>query len=412
MVFKQWAFPLFIMRANQEITYYAITIFLITFATRATNNMIGTTAPLLARYDLLFPNYLVGFLASLVTTVNLVSILFINARLPGSTRRLLFIISSALIITLLPMYFLANSLSIWLVSILTGFAYGLIMPNIMTSASIVGDQLTAERLLVLYTLALSTSLVVGPLFETYLLTRFGYRYVFLLFIPLAILSFALSFRVRFPPDPKRTRRSIDMGKILRNRGLVSAMLANSTYSIPFIVFTAFIAIYAQSIYHVSRYLAYFSFVPFFLTSFLTRLYLTIRVPRGLFTPMLISIVLTIIGITTLYLSPNYAVFIASMTILGIPHGSVYPLSTLMISRGTSIEERNAANSYFSAFQGILGIVVPALFGVSADLIGIRLSVVLLLIPVIAMATVFIKFYLSSGLEQFRPGILSFHSGDS
>ncbi|WP_252901568.1 hypothetical protein [Vulcanisaeta sp. JCM 14467] len=54
------------MRINREITYYAITIFLITFATRATNNMVGTTTPLLARYDLSFPNYLVGFLRRLL----------------------------------------------------------------------------------------------------------------------------------------------------------------------------------------------------------------------------------------------------------------------------------------------------------------------------------------------------------
>ncbi|GAB6948225.1 MFS transporter [Vulcanisaeta sp. JCM 16161] len=391
------------MRINREIAHYAIIIFLITFATRATNNMIGTTAPLLARYDLLFPNYLVGFLVSAVTAVNLASIVFINARLPGSTRRLLFIVSNALIVALLPMYFLANSLSIWIASILTGFAYGLIMPNILTSASIVGDQFTAERILVLYTLALSTSLVVGPLFETYLLTRLGYRYVFLLFIPLAILSLALSFNVRFPPDPREVRTAVNTGRILRNKGLISALLANSTYSIPFVVFTAFIAIYAQSVYHVSRYLAYFSFVPFFLTSFLTRLYLTIYVPRSLFRPMLISIMLTMIGITLLYLSPNYVVFLASMSILGIPHGSTYPLSTLMISRGTRIEERNAANSYFAAFQGILGIIVPALFGISADMVGIRLSMALLLIPVITIAIAFVRFYLNSGLEQFRPG---------
>ncbi len=400
-----------IVRINREITHYAIIIFLITFAARATNNMIGTTTPpLLAKYDLLFPNYLVGFLASVVTAVNLASIVFINARLPGSTRRLLFIASNALIVALLPMYFLANSLSIWVISILTGFAYGLIMPNILTSASIVGDQFTAERILVLYTLALSTSLVAGPLFETYVLTRLGYRYVFLLFIPLAILSLALSFKVRFPPDPKETRRVVNTGRILRNRGgLISALLANSTYSIPFVVFTAFVAIYAQSVYHVSKYLAYFSFVPFFLTSFLTRLYLTIHVPSSLFRPMLISIVLTMTGITLLYLSPNYVVFTISMSILGIPHGSTYPLSTLMISRGgTSIEERNAANSYFAAFQGVLGIIVPALFGISADLIGIRLSMALLLIPVITIAIAFTRFYLNSGLEQLRPGTPSSH----
>ncbi len=191
------------VRINREIAHYAIIIFLVTFAARATNNMIGTTAPLLAKYDLLFPpNYLVGFLASAVTAVNLASIVFVNTRLPGQTRRLLFIISNALILALLPTYFLANSFNIWVISILTGFAYGIIMPNILTSASIVGDQFTAERILVLYTLALSTSLVAGPLLETYLLTRLGYRYVFLLFIPLALISFALSFKIRFPPDPQ------------------------------------------------------------------------------------------------------------------------------------------------------------------------------------------------------------------
>ncbi len=188
--------------------------------------------------------------------------------------------------------------------------------------------------------------------------------------------------------------------------MISALLANSTYSIPFVVFTAFIAIYAQSIYHVSRYLAYFSFVPFFLTSFLTRLYLTIHVPRRLFRPMLVSIALTIIGIALLYVSPNYIMFMISMLILGIPHGSVYPLSTLMISRGTSIEERNAANSYFAAFQGVLGIAVPALFGISTDLIGIKLSMALLLIPVITIAIIFTRFYLGSGLETFKPEIPS------
>ncbi len=123
--------------------------------------------------------------------------------------------------------------------------------------------------------------------------------------------------------------------------------------------------------------------------------------------MIISIALTIIGIILLYLSQNYAAFIVSMTILGIPHGSVYPLSTLMISRGgTSIEERNAANSYFAAFQGVLGIAVPALFGISTDLIGIRLSMALLLVPVTAIAIIFIMFYLSSGLETFKPEIPS------
>jgi len=351
MVFKRSSNSRFFVNNNREVLIYAISLFLVTFAVRAVNNMVGTTTPLLAKYGFSFSNALVGVLTSIVAAVNLLSIILINARLPSRLRRAFFIVSNATIPMLLLLYYLSNSVDIWVISIITGFAYGLIVPNLLTSASIFGDQATAERLLVLYTLALSTSLVVGPLLETYLLTHLNYRSVYLPFIPLAVLALALSFKLKFPPDPPRNRGfSAIRSNVLRNRGLVSAMLATTTYSVPFAVFTAFIAIYAQSIYHVSKYLAYFSFVPFFLTSFLTRLYLTVRVPRGLFLPMLISITITIVGISMLYLSPTYTAFLVAMTLLGVPHGSTYPLSTLMVSRGTSIEERNAANSYFSAFR--------------------------------------------------------------
>ncbi len=399
-IFKQWSFSN-IVSNNREILYYAIALFLVTFATRATNNMINTTAPLLARYIFLFPNILVGILASIGSLINLATVILINARLPGSVRRRLFLISNALIIILLVLYYVSNPTSIWGLAIITGFAYGVIMPNILTSASIVGDQFTAERLLVLYTLALSTSLVVGPLFETYLLTHLTYRDVFLIFTPLAIIAFTFSFRLKFPPDPPKHRRAgiLNHKAILKNRGFVSAVLATTTYSIPFAVFTTFIAIYAQSIYHVNKYLAYFSFVPFFLTSFLTRLYLTIKVPGKLFIPMITSIIITSIGIILLYASPTYIAFLVAMTLLGIPHGSTYPLSTLMLSRGTRIEERNTANSYFSAYQGIIAITMPAIFGYLADAVGLRLSMLLLLIPVIITGIVFGKYYVRAHLDH-------------
>jgi len=66
----------------------------LTIAIRASNNMLITTIPLLARYGFGFSNTLVGIISALVSLMTFVSSGIINSRLHASIRRLVFIISS------------------------------------------------------------------------------------------------------------------------------------------------------------------------------------------------------------------------------------------------------------------------------------------------------------------------------
>ncbi|WP_069807612.1 MFS transporter [Vulcanisaeta thermophila] len=370
----------------------AITLFLLTLAVRATNNMINTTVPLLAKYVLSFNNTLVGALVAVIFIANFISVTYLNARLEARIRRRIFIVANGIVPLLLLLYFLGNPVITWVAAVITGVAYGFIMPNILTAAGIAGDQLTAERFLALYALALSTSLIIGPSIESYLLSFVSYRLVFLFFIPMALVSFALSWRVPFPSNEARSRDSVVSDGIFRNRGFLSAVLAITGYNVPFIAFTAFIAIYAMDVFHVNKALAYSVFIPFFTTSFITRLFMTIRPLKYLFMPMLASLVMTAVGLLLMFMAPSYLVFLLAMALLGIPHGSVFTMSTIIISRNVELGLRNRANSYFSAYMSILSIVVPPLFGFMSDVVGIRLAMFLLIIPVIVMTALFTHVY--------------------
>ncbi|MFP3256032.1 MAG: MFS transporter, partial [Thermoplasmata archaeon] len=98
------------------------------------------------------------------------------------------------------------------------------------------------------------------------------------------------------------------------------------------------------------------------------------------------------GIIILALPLNFYAVIVAMILLGIPHGAIYPMSTIMISRGTDIKERNAVNSYFVAFGNIIAIVVPPLFGYLLSYFGFRLLIASLSIPVVFFYILFRKRY--------------------
>ncbi len=86
---------------------------------------------------------------------------------------------------ILPLFYLATPLSLWILSAVAGgVVMGNIMPNIITSAGgMLPDRKARERLLSIYTLSLSVSLVVGPAIESAILQHFSVRSSFLFFAP-------------------------------------------------------------------------------------------------------------------------------------------------------------------------------------------------------------------------------------
>ncbi|QGA54120.1 MFS transporter [Sulfolobus sp. E5-1-F] len=374
--------------SKHSLFYSAIILVLMTISARATNNMVTTTVPLLAKYSLQLSNSLVGLLSALLFAFNFISTTFINPKLNSKVRKRVLIISNVVILLSLPLYYLSNSLSIWIISIFAGVAFGLVMPNLVTAASLASDKRSVERLLSLYSTSLSTSLILGPAIEVYLLTKYDYRGIFLWFIPLAFIGVIIASRIRFP-DVKRENSGIS---VIKNKGLIAAALSITTYNIPFAAFTTFLAILAKDRFNLPSFDAYFVFLPFYIMSFLTRLTMTIRPFENLRTPMLISIIITILGLFGILYAPNYSIFLVVIALLGIPHGSIFPMATIMISRATSIAERNAVNSYFLAYNNLLFLVVPAIIGFVSEIVGLSLSMSSLVIPVVITAIAFFKMF--------------------
>ncbi|ARM76178.1 MFS transporter [Acidianus manzaensis] len=363
---------------NKFPIFYAVIIVAITFALRASNNMVITTVPLIARYDFHFSDILIGLVSSFAAIFAFISSGFLNSRLESVIRRRMFILFSVLYGIVFPLFYFANSLNIWFFGAFLGFSMGIIMPNIMTSAGLFQDRKTRERMLSLYTLTLSTSLILGPLIESAILLKYTLFQAFLFFSIFSLLVAIFSFKLKFPKeDTKIDVAETKFKEILNNSGFKLSIMLTLIYSMPFGMITTFGAIYAVDYFHASYSLATALFGVFFATSFLGRLLLTIFTPKNLWNPILISSSLTILGLFLIFISPDLPFYIMSLIVLGIPHGLTYPLSLVTISRSFKESRRNMANSYFSATMMGFTSFVPIIISSIVNIFGIKSSFIIL-----------------------------------
>ncbi|WP_061951134.1 MFS transporter [Acidiplasma cupricumulans] len=180
--------------SSQAYLIYSIFIIvLLTLAVRASNNMMMTTISLFAKYDLYFNQVEVGLTESVMALATFITTAIINTHLSAFPRRVLFIASNITFTIILAVMEFSNNISVWIFIFVAGFAFGAIMPNIITSAGSSGDKKVRERILGIYTLALSVSLIAGPAYESYILNFEPLRYIFLYFVPFGIVASVFPF---------------------------------------------------------------------------------------------------------------------------------------------------------------------------------------------------------------------------
>ncbi len=346
-----------------------IVILSITFSVRATNNLIMTSIPLLAKYDFGFSQTLVGILSALASASTFLTTALINTKLNSKNRRISFIASNFLYTFVLVGYWVSNHVTLWMLTAAGGGLLGLIMPNIITSASLFKDSVLRERVLALYTVFLSLSLITGPAIESYLLHFVSLKEVFLVFALFGALATAMSPFMHFPVE-KRTGEKTD---VLKNPGFRVALYNIMAYNIPFAILLAFAGIFEKDTFHISLSLVTLLFSLFYLSSFLSRILLSIRPAKNVRTYMISAMGVSVAGIIIMVLSNNIIIFVVALLILGIPHGLTYPLSVLTISRAFGPQHRNTANSYFFSIMMLVGILLPLVGGVLVDTIGFRLT---------------------------------------
>jgi len=360
---------------SKGIFYSAITIFLITFAIRASNNMIITTIPLLADYYFHFTPLLIGIVSSFASIFSFISSIFVNSKLSSNLRRRVFILSSFLYAFTFPLFYFVNPILVWIFSSIAGFSMGIIFPNIITYAGSIGNQRTRERMLSLYTTSLSLSLILSPFIESLILSTFTLIQSFLFFSIISSIIPIIAFKVKFSGSSK-----INFGNsgILRSAGFLVSLFNNIMYDIPFGMIETFGGIYAITLFHVSYSTAISLFTLYFLTSFISRTLFTIKPPFRVINLIFFNSIISIVGLSLASVSKDIYMYIFSLLLLGIPHGLTYPSSLVLLSRSFSDEEtRSIANSYFSGILIGLAAVIPIAMATSVEFIGLRYSFALL-----------------------------------
>ncbi len=352
----------------------AIVLVLAAISARSVNNMVVTSLPFLAKYNFGFGNVEVGLISAVLFGSTLIVTTFLNPMMRSATRRKVFIVSNAVIPITMFLFYFSTPITLWPIAVASGLASGFLFPNIITSASLHKNHLVQMRLLAIYSVSLSTSLVIGPSLETWLLTFLTYKQIFLPFMVLSIVGLAVSPLVKFP----KVRKEVKGGRAaLHNRGLLTSLISITIYNVPFAAITSFLVIFAVEKFGVTSSTAYSVFIFFFTVSFITRLSMAIRPFKALFAPLLVSSAITIASLIALPFMSSFSVFIILMAVLGVPHGSIFPISSMLIARGTKPEERSVANSYFMAYNNVLFIVVPVIFGFLSLHIGFQDSFAML-----------------------------------
>ncbi len=349
-----------------------------TFFMRASNNMASTTLPLLGKYIMGFTQFEVGILVSLMSLASFLTTAFLNVNLNSKERRIAYITSSAAYSLTFIGFWDSNNITIWLFAVLSGATLGLIMPNIITSAGLFEDAKTRERILSLYTITLSLSLVAGPAIESYLLKFLNLRTIFLVFTAFGLFTLLFSFYLKFPEESVHR----DKISVFKNTGFRVALLNILTYNIPFSLIISFLGIYEREYFKVDFAEISLLFSLFFVSSFSSRLYLFIKPIKGISLGITFVVSVTLFGILLLIISKNLLLFGLALVILGIPHGLAYPLSVITLSRSFEPQHRNIANSYYFSSMMIIGIIVPTFGGLLIDYFGFEFVFYLLLVIIL------------------------------
>ncbi|BBG27540.1 MFS transporter [Sulfuracidifex tepidarius] len=354
------------MRLARDL-YIISLMFSLAFFLRGSNNIVITTFPLFVKHYFDFTTPQVGILAAFMSGSMFFASGIVNPYLPQIRKLLVRVFSILYSVTLISTPFL-NGATVWIASVVVGFAAGIIFPNVISMSSEIGDRRIRERAISLYTVALSLSLVVGPYIEYLVLKAYPLKDVFLVFAPFGIAVSILSFYLKVPSS-NQTKVST---KIVKSIPFILAVINNTSYDVPFAAITSF-----GGILEVSRGipagLVAVSFAVYFTTSFFSRLFIALKPVKRIFSLIFISLVIASVGLFSLSFSQTFSEFLASMAILGIPHGLTYPVSLTVLSRGFSKDNITSANSLFFSLMSIVAIITPIIVGGVSLFIGLAES---------------------------------------
>ena len=373
----------------------------ITALGRSGQNAGQTTYPLIARNLLHLSNTTIGEMGGLAAAASVACATQIVGRSrPQHTLTLVAIGQTFGLVAFALLASPTGTVGIWLAAGALGIGGGLAFPALMTAIAS-GPAHERARALAVFALALSVSLLVGPLLEAAVLhaTHNSLRGTFAVLLPLPAGATAASFlalhRQRNAPSAEHHRAVTaasgssggDVGRFSWRRApafklAVTVML---TYQVPFAALVAFGALLARNADHTSAAGAEVAFGVFFGVSFALRGLLAFASPKPSTVPLLaLSVAATVAGIALLSAARSFAPLVFAMALLGIPHGATFPLASGLLAERTPRDHLARANGQLMASANAVSVVVPLLAGWLAGLVGYPHMFLLVEVPVVLM----------------------------
>lgn len=373
----------------------------ITALGRSGQNAGQTTYPLIARNLLHLSNTTVGEMGGLAAAASVVCATQIVGR--SRPQHTLMLVAVGQMFGLVAFALLASptgSVGVWLAAGALGVGGGLAFPALMTAIAS-GPAHERARALAVFALALSVSLLVGPLLEAAVLraTHDSLRETFAVLVPLPAAATAASVLAVL-----RRRKALgaghlhgvkapsgddggDIGRFSWREApafklAVTVML---TYQVPFAALVAFGALLARNADHTSAAGAEVAFGVFFGVSFALRGLLAFASPKPSTVPVLVvSVAATVAGVAMLSAAGSFVPLLVAMALLGIPHGATFPLASGLLAERTPRSHLARANGQLMASANAISVVVPLVSGWMAGLVGYPHMFLLIEIPVVVM----------------------------
>lgn len=376
----------------------------ITALGRLGQNAGQTTYPLVARNLLHLSNTTVGEMGAVAG----VAAVGCATQLVGRSRssHTLTLIAVGQFLGLVAFVILATptgSAGVWAAAVALGAGGGLAFPALMTAIA-AGPAHERAKALAVFSLALSVSLLAGPLIEAGILRVMGdsLRATFAVLIPLPAAATATSVVAVM-----RQHRRADSGHHLNARpfgqrsadkterfswreapAFKLAVTVMLTYQVPFSALIAFGALLARNTDHTSAAGAEIAFGVFFAVSFAIRGILAFVSMRQTTSALLaVSVVATVVGVALLASARGLGLLLTAVAVLGIPHGATFPLASGILAERTPRHHLAAANGRLMASANAISIVVPLLSGWLASKVGYPHMFLSVELPVVVMGAV-------------------------
>ncbi|KPV47255.1 transporter [Acidiplasma aeolicum] len=394
--------------ANSKLIFINLIMLLsVTFTMRASTNMLMTVVPVFSKYVLLANLIFVGLTATLYGIGALISNILINGRVNISkTPKMITLFLFIMTASIFAFIFTKNIYEVLVLSFITGSSMGVVQPLLMTVTNIISPPDKRDRYIAAYTASLSLSLIFGVLLQGYVISFLTIRYAFVIFffISLAssILMLILSGKIKISSENKKigfreilskASYSLKQGKVL------FAMFGNISYAFPFILLLTYGSIMGREYYGINPDIFFYFLAVFFSISFASRMFLSLKTVKNRDIIMYASFILSIAGYAMLGLTDYIYVFIIGLIFLGIPHGTIYPISSYYIATSIDIKYLNIVYSVFTFIMDVIFFFIPFVFGLISDLYSVRMAIYATIFPMAALIIASIIFNVKSGTQS-------------